>query len=121
MLDDLLRGRCMPENQSGQVTELLQHWKQGDKQALQALIPVVYKELKRLAHYHLQAERADHTLQSTALVHEVYLRLLGKPAAWSAESSALHRCCFAAHAPNPGGLRPHAASAEAGRGLQDRL
>jgi RNA polymerase sigma factor (TIGR02999 family) len=77
MLDDLLRGRCMPENQSGQVTELLQHWKQGDKQALQALIPVVYKELKRLAHYHLQAERADHTLQSTALVHEVYLRLLG--------------------------------------------
>jgi RNA polymerase sigma factor (TIGR02999 family) len=67
----------MPEDQSGQVTELLQHWKQGDEQALQALIPLVYKELRRLAHYHLQSERADHTLQSTALVHEAYLRLLG--------------------------------------------
>lgn len=67
----------MPESQPGQVTLLLQHWKQGDEQALHALIPVVYKELKRLAHYHLQSERSDHTLQSTALVHEVYLRLLG--------------------------------------------
>ena len=67
----------MPEDPSGQVTELLQHWKQGDEQALQALIPLVYKELRRLAHYHLQAERPDHSLQSTALVHEAYLRLLG--------------------------------------------
>ena len=67
----------MPESQSGEVTQLLQHWKQGDEQALHALIPVVYRELKRLAHYHLQSERSDHTLQSTALVHEVYLRLLG--------------------------------------------
>jgi RNA polymerase sigma factor (TIGR02999 family) len=67
----------MPEDQSGQVTELLQHWKQGDEQALRALVPLVYKELRRLAHYHLQSERPDHTLQSTALVHEAYLRLLG--------------------------------------------
>lgn len=71
----------MPDDQSGQVTELLQRWKQGDDQALKALVPLVYKELRRLAHYHLQSERADHTLQSTALVHEAYLRLLGgKPA-----------------------------------------
>jgi RNA polymerase sigma factor (TIGR02999 family) len=67
----------MPDDQSGQVTELLQQWKQGDEQALKALVPLVYKELRRLAHYHLQSERPDHTLQSTALVHEAYLRLLG--------------------------------------------
>jgi RNA polymerase sigma factor (TIGR02999 family) len=67
----------MPGDQSGRVTELLQHWKQGDEQALGALLPVVYKELRRLAHYHLQSERPDHTLQSTALVHEAYLRLMG--------------------------------------------
>jgi RNA polymerase sigma factor (TIGR02999 family) len=67
----------MPGDQSGHVTELLQHWKQGDEQALGALLPVVYKELRRLAHYHLQSERPDHTLQSTALVHEAYLRLIG--------------------------------------------
>jgi RNA polymerase sigma factor (TIGR02999 family) len=67
----------MPEDQSGQVTELLQQWTRGDEQALRALVPLVYKELRRLAHYHLQAEREDHTLQSTALVHEAYLRLLG--------------------------------------------
>ena len=67
----------MPEDQPGQVTELLLHWKQGDEKALRALVPLVYKELRRLAHYHLQSERADHTLQSTALVHEAYLRLLG--------------------------------------------
>jgi len=64
------------EPQSSHVTELLQHWKQGDERALGALVPLVYKELRRLAHYHLQSERPDHTLQSTALVHEAYLRLL---------------------------------------------
>jgi RNA polymerase sigma factor (TIGR02999 family) len=67
----------MPEDHSGQVTELLDRWKQGDEDALRALVPFVYKELRRLAHYHLQSERPDHTLQSTALVHEAYLRLLG--------------------------------------------
>jgi RNA polymerase sigma-70 factor (ECF subfamily) len=67
----------MPEDQSGLFTELLHHWMKGDQEALRDLLPVVYKELRRLAHYHLQAERADHTLQSTALVHEAYLRLAG--------------------------------------------
>jgi RNA polymerase sigma factor (TIGR02999 family) len=67
----------MPEDQSGQFTELLHHWAQGDEAALRDLIPLVYKELRRLAHYHLQSERPDHTLQSTALVHEAYLRLIG--------------------------------------------
>jgi RNA polymerase sigma factor (TIGR02999 family) len=67
----------MPEDQSVQFTVLLRHWTQGDEKALGALVPLVYKELRRLAHYHLQSERPDHTLQSTALVHEAYLRLLG--------------------------------------------
>ena len=67
----------MPEDQFGQITQLLRHWTQGDEQALHALVPLVYKELRCVAHYHLQSERPDHTLQSTALVHEVYLRLLG--------------------------------------------
>jgi RNA polymerase sigma factor (TIGR02999 family) len=67
----------MSEDHSGQFTELLRCWKQGNEEALQALVPLVYKELRRLAHYHLQSERPDHTLQSTALVHEAYLRLLG--------------------------------------------
>ncbi len=67
----------MVEEGGGQVTELLRHWKQGDAKALDELLPLVYKELRRLAHYHLQGERPDHTLQSTALVHEAYLRLMG--------------------------------------------
>lgn len=67
----------MPEDHSRQVTELLHRWKQGDEKALRALVPLVYKELRRLAHYHLQSERPDHSLQSTALVHEAYIRLVG--------------------------------------------
>jgi RNA polymerase sigma factor (TIGR02999 family) len=70
----------MLEDQSGEVTELLRHWTEGDEKALDELLPLVYKELRRLAHYHLQSERPDHTLQSTALVHEVYIRLFrGQP------------------------------------------
>jgi len=52
-------------------------WRGGDQQALESLMPLVYDELRRLAHYYLQRERTDHTLQSTALVHEAYLRLAG--------------------------------------------
>jgi RNA polymerase sigma factor (TIGR02999 family) len=66
----------MSEVHSGQVTELLQRWMQGDEKALGVLAPLVYQELQRLAHYHLKSERADHTLQSTALVNEAFLRLL---------------------------------------------
>jgi RNA polymerase sigma factor (TIGR02999 family) len=67
----------MPEIQSGPVPELLQRWVQGDEQALGVLMPLVYEELRRLAHHHLKSERADHTLQSTALVNEAFLRLNG--------------------------------------------
>jgi RNA polymerase sigma factor (TIGR02999 family) len=57
------------------VTGLLRRWSGGDAQALQQLVPIVYNELQRLAHYYLRRERDGHTLQTTALVHEVYLRL----------------------------------------------
>jgi RNA polymerase sigma factor (TIGR02999 family) len=67
----------MREDPSGQVAEFLQRWAQGDEEALAALVPVVYKELRRLAHFHLKSERASHTLQSTALVNEAFLRLVG--------------------------------------------
>jgi len=50
----------------------------GEEQALEQLVPIIYKELRRLAHYHLRRERDGHTLQTTALVHEVYLRLRGQ-------------------------------------------
>ena len=65
-----------PESSSQPVSELLLRWKAGDQQALERLVPLVYKELRDIAHYHLQRERPGHTLQSTALVHEAYLRFL---------------------------------------------
>jgi RNA polymerase sigma factor (TIGR02999 family) len=61
---------------SGPVSELLARWKGGDAQALEALVPLVYQELHELAHRFLRRERPGHTLQSTALVHEAYLRLV---------------------------------------------
>ena len=57
------------------VTELLVQWSQGDDAALAELTPLVYGELRRLAHRHMGGERPDHTLQTTALVNEAYLRL----------------------------------------------
>ncbi len=56
---------------------MLQGWRSGDRKALDALLPVVYNELQRLAHFQLRKERPDHTLQSAALVNEAYLRLVG--------------------------------------------
>jgi RNA polymerase sigma factor (TIGR02999 family) len=67
----------MPELK-GEVTQLLRQWSGGDEQARDQLMPVVYKELQRLAHYHLRRESGGHTLQTTAVVHEVYLRLCGQ-------------------------------------------
>jgi len=56
---------------------LLQAWRGGDQTALEKLVPLVYGELHRLAHIYMTRERADHTLQTTALVHEAYVRLTG--------------------------------------------
>lgn len=67
----------MHRDPSNAVTELLVRWRDGDREALETLMPLVYGELRRLAHHYLQRERSDHTLQGTALVHEAYLRLAG--------------------------------------------
>lgn len=58
------------------VTMLLKNWQEGDPSASAQLMPLVYEELRRLARNYLQRERADHTLQATALVHEAYLKLI---------------------------------------------
>lgn len=60
------------------VAGLLARWNEGDEAALDSLIPLVYKELHRLAHHYLRSERQGLTLQSTALVHEAYLRLVNQ-------------------------------------------
>jgi len=57
------------------VTQLLQQWSHGDDAALVKLTPLVYAELRRLAHHYMEGERPNHTLQTTALVNEAYLRL----------------------------------------------
>lgn len=61
----------------GDVTRLLDQWHAGDNEALKALVGEVYAELRKLAAGLLKDERADHTLQATALVHEAYVRLTG--------------------------------------------
>jgi RNA polymerase sigma factor (TIGR02999 family) len=58
------------------VSELLANWEAGDGEALRVLVCLIHNELRRLAHHYLQNERPGHTLQSTALVHEAYLRLI---------------------------------------------
>ena len=67
----------MPQSQGGEVTELLRQWRRGDAQALRQVFPLVYQQLRRLARQQLKVERAQHSLQSAALVHEVFLRLIG--------------------------------------------
>ncbi|MBI3651278.1 MAG: sigma-70 family RNA polymerase sigma factor [Acidobacteria bacterium] len=63
------------------LTQLLIRWGDGDKTALDEIVPLVYQELRRLANSYLKGERHNHTLQPTALVHEVYLRLAGQQSA----------------------------------------
>lgn len=67
----------------GDVTEVLSRWSDGEAEAAQSLMPLVYDELRRLARGQMRRERPGHTLQPTALVHEAYVRLAGQmPAAW---------------------------------------
>ncbi len=65
-----------PTPSAGEVSTLLRAWSAGDRGALDKLAPIVYDELRRLAHYYLNGERSDHSLQTTALVNEAYLRLV---------------------------------------------
>lgn len=66
----------MSNNAPLEITQLLRAWNNGDETALEHLTPLVYQELHRLAHRHLARERGDHSLQTSALVNEAYLRLI---------------------------------------------
>jgi RNA polymerase sigma factor (TIGR02999 family) len=68
----------MPLPSPQEVTQLLVDWRQGDDGALSQLTPLVYEDLRRLAHHYMSGQRPDHTLQTTALVHEAYLRVAGQ-------------------------------------------
>src|SRR5215475_13361937 len=64
------------------LTQLLLACGQGDREALAQLVPAVYAELRRLASRYMKRERADHTLQTSALINEAYLRLIDRPVSW---------------------------------------
>lgn len=69
-------GGCRVAPSQKSITQLLIEWRDGDETALNRLIPLVYEELRRLAHHYMRRERPGHTLQTAALVNEVYLRLV---------------------------------------------
>lgn len=71
-------GGATPESDAQKVTQLLEKWRDGDADALQKLTPLVYDELRRLARQYMKGQSPDHTLQTTALVNEAYLRLAGQ-------------------------------------------
>jgi RNA polymerase sigma factor (TIGR02999 family) len=64
------------EPSSPQITQLLISWSNGEAEALQELVPLIYEELRRLARYHMRGEASNQTLQTTALIHEAYLKLI---------------------------------------------
>jgi RNA polymerase sigma factor (TIGR02999 family) len=72
----------MAESDAQDVTRILQEWRDGDSGALDRLMPLVYDQLRRLAKDRMLGERAGHTLQPTALVHEAYARLVDASVAW---------------------------------------
>lgn len=82
----------------GDITRLLHRWSAGDPEAADALLPMVYDELRRLAGHYLRRERPDHTLPPTGLVHEAYLRLLGPAPAGAALDNRAHFFAVAAKA-----------------------
>jgi RNA polymerase sigma-70 factor (ECF subfamily) len=82
------------ETNPGQVTELLKAMGQGDEKAADALLPLVYAELHRLAKIYMRRERPDHTLQAAALINEAYLQLAHEDVDWN---SRAHFIGVAAH------------------------
>lgn len=83
----------MGETQAHEVTGLLRAWSGGDEDALQKLIPLVYQELHRAARAHMARERTGHTLQTTALIHETYLRLVDiREIKWQSRAHFLALC-----------------------------
>jgi RNA polymerase sigma factor (TIGR02999 family) len=76
----------MNEAQSGEITQLLVAWSHGEETALEMLTPIIYGELRRLAQSYMRQERADHTLQSTAVVHEAFIRLIDQNVEWKSRA-----------------------------------
>lgn len=72
----------MQEPSVTKVTQLLTAWSEGDESALEKLLPLIHGELHRLAHRYMSHERKDHTLQTTALVNEAYLKLVEQRVSW---------------------------------------
>ncbi len=75
-------GENIPKPETREVTRLLQSLTAGNAEAIDALVPLVYSELRRLAAHYLKSEREGHTLQPTALVHEAFLKLVEQETAW---------------------------------------
>src|SRR4051794_37311721 len=99
------------ETERNTVTRLLQSWSAGDPAALEQLVPLVYDRLHSLAGRHMSAERADHTLRTTALVHEIYLELVDANVAWQSRvhffaiASKLMRRVLVEHARKHGRIK----------------
>ena len=72
----------MSSDKTEHLTRLLNEWNNGNKEALNELLPLVYEELRRLAHNYMKRERANHTLRTAALIHEAYLRLIDQQSPW---------------------------------------
>ena len=66
-----------PDNNSHQISLLLHDWSKGDKYALEQLMPLVYEELRRMARNYMRRQPSGHTLQTTDLIHEAYLKIAG--------------------------------------------
>ena len=106
----------MTQPPTDELTQLLIAWSDGDRAALEKLTPLVYEELRRLAHSYMNRERKGHTLQTTALVHEAYLRLFNREqmhwqnrAHFFAIAANLMRCILVDHA------RGHASEKRGGK------
>ena len=80
----------MTQPETHEVTRLLQAWGQGEDGALEQMIPLVYKELRRIAHRYMADEPKGHTLQTTALINEAYLRLIdSRKVSWQNRPTSL--------------------------------
>src|SRR4051794_41969913 len=91
----------IPMSPSEEVTQLLVAWSNGNHAALEKLMPLVYEELRRLAHHYMRRENLGHTLQTTALFNEAYFRLVDQK-----KKQRQNRAHFFALSPHPNGPIP---------------
>src|SRR3982751_6848193 len=93
MINDQARGKIVDIDHSQDITVRLKAWTQGDARALESILPLVYDELHRTAHVYMAREAPDNTLQTTALVNEVYLRLSGaQSVGWNGRAHFFAMC-----------------------------